>query len=237
MSEQTVYVTLSGVEIPIKPISPTKIMKAEIGVEKAFRSRDEPIDPPTYAVETAGGGVETFELDETAIEIPGDEAETKKRQIAWTAHQEALVRLKKEQFDITRKIVLNSIDLPLPEDETWIEDQEALYIEVPDDPRARWMHWLETEILHPRDIVEIIADILTLSSKGIIPEEDIDAAAKLFRRAVYSQAEGPEEQEDTSGSDADEEGELGAQPNNAGSDGSESLGDDSEPVQSVFGGR
>ena len=223
MSKQTIYVTLSGVEIPIKPISPTKIMKAETGVEKDFRSRDEPIDPPTYDVETAGGGVETFELDETAIEIPGDEVETKKRQIAWTAHQEALARLKTAQFDTTRRIVLNSIDLPLPEDETWVEDQKALFIDVPDDPRARWIHWLETEILHPRDIIEIIASILTLSSQGIIPEEDIEAAAKLFRRAVYPQAEGSEEQEDTSGQDADEEGELAAQPDNAGSDDSESV--------------
>lgn len=232
--KQTVYVTLSGVEIPIKPISPTKIMKAETGVEKDFRNRGEPIDPPTYDVETAGGGVETFDLDETAIEIPGDEVETKKRRIAWTAHQEALARLKTAQFDITRRIVLNSIDLALPEDETWIEDQEALFIDVPDDPRARWIHWLETEILHPNDIIEIIALILTLSSHGIIPEEDIEAAAKLFRRAVYPQAERPEEQEDTSGQDAEEEGELVAQPDNAGSDSGESLGDDPEPIQPML---
>ena len=228
MSKQTIYVTLGGVEIPIKPISPTKIMKAEAGIEKDFRSRDEPIDTPTYDVETAGGGVETFELDETAIEIPGDEEETKKRQIAWTTHQEALARLKSAQFNITRTIVLTSIDLPLPEDETWIEDQKALFIDVPDAPKERWIHWLETEILHPRDIIEIIATILTLSSRGIIPEEDVEAAAKLFRSAVYPQAERPEEQEDTSGQDAEEEGELVAQPDNAGSDGGESLGDDPE---------
>ena len=225
MSKQMIYVTLGGVEIPIKPISPTKIMKAETGVEKDFRSRDEPIDTPTYDVETAGGGVETFELDETAIKLPGDEAETEKRQGAWDAHQDALARLKKEQFDITRKIVLDSIDLPLPEDETWIEDQKAFYIDVPDDPRARWIHWLETEILHPHDVIEIIASVLTLSSKGIIPEEDIEAAANLFRRAVSPQAEGSEEPEDTAGQDAEEEGELVAQPDNAGSDDGEGLGD------------
>lgn len=231
MSEkQTVYVTLSGLEVPIKPISPTKIMKAETGVEKDFRSRDEPIDPPTYNVETAGGGVETFELDETAIEIPGNEAETKKRQIAWTAHQDALARLKAVQFDTTRTIVLNSIDLSLPEDEAWIEDQKALFIEVPDDPRKRWIHWLETEVLHPHDIIEIIASVLTLSSRGIIPEEDIEAAAKLFRRAVSAQTQGLREQEDTPGQDAEEEGALAAQPDNAGSDDGEGLGDDPEPV-------
>lgn len=223
MSKQMIYVTLGGVEVPIKPISPTKIMKAEIGVEKDFRNRDEPIDTPTYDVETAGGGVETFELDKTAIELPGDEAETEKRQVVWDAHQDALSRLKKEQFDTTRKIVLNSIDLPLPEDETWVEDQKAFYIDVPDDPRARWIHWLETEILHPHDIIEIIASILTLSSQGIIPEEDIEAAANLFRRAVYPKAEGSEEPEDTVGQDAEEEGELVAQPDNAGSRNSESM--------------
>ena len=227
---KNIYVTLGGIEVPIKPISPTKVMRAELGVEKAFRDRGEPIDPPTYDVETAGGGVETFEMDATAVEIPGDEEETKKRQIVWMAHTEAVLKLKREQFDITRKIVIEAIDLPLPKDESWVEEQKELYIDVPDDPHARWLHWLETEVLNPQDIIEIITSILSLSAQGILPEEDIKAATALFRSSIYSQAQRPGEQEDTPEPDAEEEGEVVAQPDNAGSGDSEGVEDEPESV-------
>lgn len=226
--EGHIYITLSGLEVPIKPISPTKLMKAEIGVEKTFKDRGEPIDTPTYDVETAGGGKETFDLDEDSILIPDDEEETTKRQADWDAHQDALKRLKKEQYDVTRTIVLKAIDLQLPEDETWIKEQKELYIEVPDKPHERWYHWLETEILHPTDIINLIAQILVLSATGIMPEEDVDAAVALFRRDVSAQPEEPKGEEDSPNKDAKKEGTLGTQSINAGGISGESLGTKTE---------
>jgi hypothetical protein len=226
--KRNIYTTLDGLEIPIKSISPTKLMKAELGIEKSFRDKNEPIDTPTYDVETAGGGKETYDLDAESIQVPDNEEETAKRQADWDAHQDALLRLKKKQYDITSKIVLNAIDIPLPEDETWIKEQEDLYIEVPEDPYDRWFHWLETEVLHPTDVINLVAEILTLSATGIIPEEEVDAAVALFRSTVRTQSEEPEEQENTSGEDAEEEGSLGSQPVDAGSDDSESLGTETE---------
>jgi len=228
ITAQRFYTALSGIKIPILPISPTKIMKAEQGVEKAFRNKGEPIDTPIYKVETAGGGFEEFDLDEDSIHLPDDPEETAKRQKDWDLYRDAIKRLKREQFDITRIIVLDAIDLPLPKDESWIKEQEKLYIEVPKDPRKRWMHWLETEILHPNDIVELVAEILILSSTGIISEEDVKAAVGLFRSTVYPQPEESGEREDSPGEDAEEEGSLGTQPVDAGSDSGESLETDTE---------
>jgi len=221
-----IYKTLDGKDVPIKAISPTKIMRSEIGITKMFRAKGEPIDPPTYEVETVGGGKETHILDETAVMIPGDEEKTAERQALWDAHTDACQRMKQQQYDTTRKIVLDSIDLPLPADESWIRKQEELFIEIPEDLYERWIHWLETEILLPQDIIEIVSDILTLSTKGIIPEEDVEAATELFRRSVYTQARGSEEQENTVEADAEKKRALDAQPDNVGDVSGESVGDD-----------
>ena len=226
--KRRVYTALSGFEVPIKPISPTKIMKAEQGLEKAFRDRGEPIDIPIYKVETAGGGSEEFELDIDSIQLPDDPEETAKRQKDWDLYQDAISRLKKEQFDITRIITLDAIDLPLPEDTSWIQEQKDLYIEIPENRHDLWMHWLETEILHPSDVVNLVAEILILSSTGIISEEEVKAAVGLFRSTVSSQPEESGEREDSPGEDAEEEGSLGPQPVDAGGDGGESLGIDTE---------
>ncbi len=220
-----VFITLGGTLVPIKPISPTKLMKAEIGVEKSFKKRNEPIDVPIYKVETAGGGHESFELDADSILVPDDEKETAKRQADWDAHLDATERLKKEQYDITKRIVLNAIDLKLPKDESWIKDQEDLYIEVPEDPRERWNHWLETEILHPTDVINLIAQILMLSATGILPDEEVEAAVNLFLDSVS-----PEPEEAGDGSPAEENAEedraLGTQPFHVGDHSSEGMGDD-----------
>ena len=203
-SRKNVFISLSGKEIPIKPLSPTKLMKAELGVENAFKKRDEPIDPPTYTVEVAGGGIEEHVLDETSIES-GVAEETEVRQDAWDAHVKALTAMKAEQFRITRKIVLDSIDLPLPKDDSWVKEQQDNYIDVPEDPYDRWVHWIETEVLLPQDIIEIIAEILELSATGLLPEEDVQAAKKLFRRGVYGEPESGETEDETSGGDAEDE--------------------------------
>ena len=204
-NKRNVFTSLSGREVPIQPLSPTKLMRAEIGVENAFRDKGEPIDPPTYEVEVAGGGIEEHELDETAIES-GDAEETARRQEAWDAHQKALTAMKAEQYNITRKIVLDSIDLSLPEDDSWVKEQQDNYIDVPEDPYERWVHWIETEVLLPQDIINIIGDILELSATGLLPEEDVQAAKKLFRRGVYGESESGESEDDTSGGDAETDG-------------------------------
>ncbi len=225
MTKKNVFTALSGMEIPIKPISPTKLMKAEMGVEKAFKKRNEPIDVPTYKIETVGGGYESYDLDEDSITAPDDEKETAKRQADWDAHQDALKRLREAQFEVTKKIVLNSIDLKLPEDESWIEEQEELYIEVPKDKRERWNHWLETEILHPTDVTGLIAQILYLSASGILPEEEVKAAVSLFLDSVLEESEETGDSDPTS-EDAEEDRTLETKPLHDGDSSSERVGDD-----------
>ena len=224
---KNVFITLDGQEVPIKPISPTKLMKVEIGIENAYKKKGEPIDPPTYTVAVAGGGEEEHELDETSIES-GDTKETERRQKAWDLHIDALDRMKAEKYNITRKIVLNSIKLPLPEDESWIAEQEENYIEVPNDPYERWIHWIETEILLPQEIIQMISQILELSATGLLPEEDVQAAKKLFLDTVYAQPEESEGEENTDREDAEDQGSLVAQSDNVGSSSSKSVGDDPE---------
>ena len=209
-----VFTSISGREIPIMPISPAKLMRAEIGIEKAFRKKGLPIDPPTYTVEVAGGGIEEHVLDDSSIES-GDPEETKRRQEAWDAHVEAITEMHAEQLRVTKKIVLESIDIPLPEDDSWIKEQEELYIEVPEDPYERWIHWLETEVLLAQDINEIVLEIMVLSGTGLVSEEDIETMRRLFRGRASSESEQPEDESNPAGGDAQEERTLDSQQDNA----------------------
>lgn len=222
-----VYEARTGWDVPLKPFSATKIIRAEMGVEQDFRDAGEPIDTPTYDVPTAGGGVQTYDLAEDAIKIPDDPEETARRQEAWDAHQDALKRLNAAQFDVTKKIVLRSIDLELPEDDAWVKEQEELHIRIPEEPLERWMHWIDTEVLLPQDVIDMIALILDISATGLVPREDVEAAKRKFRGPLLERSERSGDEEDPAGGHATEEGSVGAQPVDDHVDGSEGMGQES----------
>lgn len=172
----------SGKEYEVEAVSDTLVNLAKEAVRNEFLAKGEPIDPPTYKVTTAGGGVSEEPHDETTLSTDEERA-------AWTAYIEANKRLEIAVNQRTMKVWLMGLKVELPEDKKWIETQEWLGITVPENPIDRRYHYVTTEILKsPDDLFTTLNAIMKESYRGMVKPEDLDAAIETFRDKLQGQA-------------------------------------------------
>jgi hypothetical protein len=197
-SSELVFITSSGKRLHYEPISPVALEYAEQGITKKYRERGEPLDPPTYTVETAGGGSQTFDHDAESIK---DDLEA---EAAWASYLDAQQRLSTEIGTVRNRIILSAVQVELPEDKTWMYKQKSWGIEIPllpkdtdyDDPeefeyavveygQELRLHYLQTELLKTvNDAYGIVDMIMRASLEGAISKEAIDAASASFRSTL-----------------------------------------------------
>lgn len=186
------YTTVGGLVLEYEPISPTAIELSERGTRKKYKDAGEPIDPPTYEAELAGGGTQVFPHDENSVK-GNPEAEA-----LWIKHTEALQRMNAEIATIKSHIILGAVKLELPADESWIRRQKRQNIEVPAKPTDETdmdaqeeyqeelrIHYLLTEVLKTvEDNYGIVEKIYITSLRGALNEEQIAAASASFRSTL-----------------------------------------------------
>jgi hypothetical protein len=175
------FTTTAGVKIPIQPISLLDLQLAQNAVEKEFRDKGEPIDPPTYEVEVFGSDkLEINPHTEVTIEDASDEEKE-----AWQKYLEAVGRLGDEIEQRTALVFLEGIIFDLPEDDSWIERRKKLFDEdVPEDEDGRKLSYINNVLLKtPADKSGFTLAIQRLSMTGV-NEEAIDAMEELFRGQV-----------------------------------------------------
>jgi len=110
--ERLVFYTISGEEIEYTPISPILLEESEKGLEAEYKARGEPLTPPTYTVELAGGGTQEFAHDETTLTTDEQKAD-------WAAYKAATTKLAAEQAQLRIDVVLSALKIKLPEDAVW----------------------------------------------------------------------------------------------------------------------
>lgn len=188
----TIHITADGRKIPLKAISMLDLIEAQQNIEADFRTRGEPIDPPTYEVPVAGGGKIRKPLTPDILIVEGNEEETRRRQEAWKAHQEALSRMNEEIGRVTQLIILDGVDVQLPADRSWIERRKRRYLNVPeDDPDALLVYYKQHEVLvTPEEFLKVQNKIIVMSSSGAIPESAVEAAEAMFRNKIQEIAQG-----------------------------------------------
>lgn len=176
------YKTKSGHVLTFRAIAPTLIAKVQQSI------KDPPT--PTYEEEIMLGKNDdgTPKVGKIQKEHTEESIETDEERKAWEWYQE-----EKEKVDGLRRekimqlFYLRGLDVELP-DNGWEEDQVFLGIEVPEEPRAKRLHFLETEALaSPEDIMEVITSIMALSG---VEQEAIDEAKGLFRSSLQGQGTG-----------------------------------------------
>lgn len=192
--ERPFIFTEDGRKVHVRAISMVEMEEAERGLEKHFRAQNEPLDPPTYVVSVAGGGEVPYPLTADILET-SDPVETARRKEAWAAHVEAVNRFNAEKGRLIQEIILEGVDVDVPEDGVWEARMKRRYIEVPDDPVLKRQKYLLTEILKtPDDWLNVQNEILILSSSGAIKREVVEAASATFRSQLFAVAEGPDEE-------------------------------------------
>jgi hypothetical protein len=171
MTDKREYTTERGITIGITPI-PLLLDK--------IREAHEMPRPPTYT-ETLIGGVK----QEVEITPQMAAAWAKEDPDAWAEHAEAWAEYQAELDQRTstmndmlwRAVMRQAIQVELPEDDAWAENQADYGLTVPDEPKARREHYIWTEVLGgQRDIISVMA----LAAGAALTEEQISAAEASF---------------------------------------------------------
>ncbi len=137
------------------------------------------IPVPTYSKTTALGIVETFQHDETTLDVPGDEKQTEANRAAWTEWKAKQVVADMEyRTAFVKSVIANGIAPDEKAVETWMAKRKFTGEPVPDDPNERHFEWVMSEIIGtPDDFNHIVVEIMRASE---LPEEMIRVAEESF---------------------------------------------------------
>ena len=173
------YTTERGITIDIIPIP--------LLLDKVRESYPEP-KRPTYTEHLAGGATDEVEIsDKDAAAWQATDPE------GWAPHAEkwgefqAAVAERDDKVNdaVWRAILRRSIQVEMPADDEWVEDQRDLGIDVPDNPKERKAHYIWTECIGgTRDIIRITA----LAGGVNLTEEALQTAEDSFRGQLSGQA-------------------------------------------------
>lgn len=204
-TERPFIMTEDGRTVFVKSISMLEMEEAERGLEKFFRDQGEPLDVPTYTVEVVGGGEVPYPLKPEVLEVE-DPEETGRRKAAWEAHQDAVARFEAEKGRIMQEIILEGIDIEMPDDGVWEARMRRRYIEIPEDPVLKRQKYILTEVLKtPDDWLNAQNEILIVSSSGAIDREAVEAASATFRSQLFAITEKGSSTDGDGGSGEEEE--------------------------------
>lgn len=174
MSENETYTTERGYTITFKGIS---------GLLDKVRLAHKDPEQPMYEVKTAAGLVEYHPLDEKSAETPEEKARLAEYQIKVAETDFA------RYLAMCQCVLLHSVVVEMPQDDSWIKVQEAIKIKVPTDPIERRLHWLETELYgSQQDFENIFLGAMRASGTD---EEILSQMADSFRHPL-GKSEGSE---------------------------------------------
>jgi hypothetical protein len=174
------FVTRSGKRLRLKPVSPLLLSSLRAKLEKEWRERGEPLDPPHYTVRTVSGEEESFPHTEETEKTPEEAA-------AWAAHQAALQRF---EAAWVRKLSEAVVRLGVEPDEEyskggWEKQLEALGIAVPEDEDERRAFYIAAIALaDPDDQADVMAQVTFISQAPGLDREMVERALELFRRPL-----------------------------------------------------
>lgn len=180
-------ITTGGRRVEMQPVAQRDIEKAVAVVDREFKAKEEPVDPPWYwsvePDENGEGGEKVF-WDAASVAKDGTEEE----KAAWAKHQDTTNRLAKAREARATEIMLlkgikNEADkMPTPE---WVKEQEYWGIELPTDPRKLALEYIQSEVLKtPFDIINATKKVVLLNLNGVVKDEEIAAVEATFQDAL-----------------------------------------------------
>ena len=203
--ERNTFITSAGLVVRFIPPSATVIELSDNAILKQFTDAGRPVEIPTYTVELAGGGSQTFEHNATTLQTDEHRAE-------WEAHQQALSDLNANLAERRIEIVLDAVQAELPQDDDWKRKQKRWGIEIP-EPKDNQdydnldyldtlrYHYIRSEILRtPIDVENATVKIIAAAYAGSVNEEELAAQEATFR-SVLRQAQPQKAVEEKAGDD------------------------------------
>ena len=166
------YTTERGVTIGIIPIP---LLLEEVRKANALP------DHPTYTENLAGNATQEVAIseEEAAVWAQTDPETWAEHAEEWAAYEKERDAAQERLNDrVWQAIKARSIKVELPNDDSWIEDQREMGLTVPDNPRERRLHYIQTEVIGGMpDIWKITA----IANGSDISEEALQLAEASFR--------------------------------------------------------
>lgn len=173
-NESDVFISSTGVELPVGGVSEATMARIELQVKKEFRDRGEQVDPPTYQV-----GADTFEHNADTIADPKTTQEEKDAWEAYLACQGPMgMEIRRRQY---RTRLYKGVKRDPPQE--WIEEQTMLGAFVPESPVDRKIAWLEDILVTVDDWAGVVMKITRCALEGA-GEEALSATETMFQRAM-----------------------------------------------------
>lgn len=139
---------------------------------------------PTYTEHLAGDATNEVEISDAEAEVwaehdPDTWAEHAEKWADYISRRDAIQEKVNEA--IWKAIMLRSLIVELPADDSWIQDQEELGITVPRSAKERRIHYIKTEVVGGmRDIIRLTA----IANGANISEEALSLAEDSFRNSL-----------------------------------------------------
>lgn len=154
---------MKGARIEVFKVSPTLVQKVIQSVKLPKR--------PTYETRTFSGRVEVHPMDEVvAQQTPGYQG-------LWDQYVEDKAQAEADRNERLASVLLSRGTRYTLPDTGWVDEHEAMGLEVPTEPNMRRAHYLAVE-LDPEDLNDLVKEILRLTG---ITEERIKEAEDSFR--------------------------------------------------------
>lgn len=198
------FTTSAGLEVSFTPPSATIIEEAEQGLRADLIEQGCILEPPTYELEV-GGGTPEHPLTQT-FEHTQDSLQSEEDKLKWAAYQSGLAKYNAELAQIRTDICLEALNIQLPEDDSWIQNQLEKHVKVPGivakksaedelytiqvvHAKKLLMHYKRSEVLRTMsDIYDAVAQIVTSAYAGTTSDEARQVASKLFRDRLQEAA-------------------------------------------------
>ena len=175
------FISSTGAIINVTGVSPLLLQKIQASFEK---KTPKPVIP-TYEAESAGGDIEVLPHNETTVS-------TEEEKEQWEKYKK-----EKEQWDrelnekVLRALILKGVVMDVDDSAEWVQEQEFLGIDIPDDKNERKIHYFETEVVgSASDVFALVTEIMKLSG---LDEEAIADAESLFRSELQRGKDNPQE--------------------------------------------
>lgn len=169
--------TSKGIALDITGISPLLIAKLQsTGVLPDVPTRKVMVD---FGMDMEEGAEPVYQTEELSEKDLQDDIE-KKQWAEYVAKRDAVLRRRNDNF--LKAVFAKGVSIDMSRLEGWEAEMAYLEVEVPDNPLARKVDYIQTEaIANTEDMIEVIIGVLGESGIG---EEDLAEIRASFRDTV-----------------------------------------------------
>ena len=187
VDETKIFVTEDGLTLRLKRVNQVLINAVSERVRRKWADADEPVEIPTYTIDTGKSDPQTFPHRVTdkanTLDVKDDPEQTKINWAMWEAHKDALERLAVAQEEAkTQTVFTFGLDCEVPDDGEWEQMLEVSGVEVPSDAPGRRFAYLWYYALSMYDKNMLIPTLQMVSMGKMVKPDQMS----LFRDRVSS---------------------------------------------------